>query len=276
MRRSWLSLPAGLILTLISLLASGAAAAPAATPRFQLIWQSHFGVSAPLGSFGGCTVKPVCTALPASLRSQWWAYPAPWPDTATQRHYPVGGFYCPRLTVWISDGEMHIRMFRRGNGPNCSAAVVPRAALDRQYGRYIEQWRVSRPTRGYKSAHQLAPTGDPGSASAGYEADFPEGEWDISVGGFVHGPGGQLVLSYNSGQPWTAWRTTEIRWWPGHLQYWLDGRLAISASGSSVPDGRMDWIIQNESALNGEQAAPGSWAQIDIRYAAYFAYAGSA
>jgi hypothetical protein len=38
----------------------------------------------------------------------------------------------------------------------------------------------------------------------------------------------------------------------------------------------MDWIIQNESALNGEQAAPGSWAQIDIRYAAYFAYAGSA
>jgi hypothetical protein len=26
----------------------------------------------------------------------------------------------------------------------------------------------------------------------------------------------------------------------------------------------MDWDIQNESALNGESAAPNSWAQMDI------------
>jgi hypothetical protein len=34
----------------------------------------------------------------------------------------------------------------------------------------------------------------------------------------------------------------------------------------------MDWIIQNESALNGESAAPDSSAQIDIAAVSVYAY----
>ena len=36
----------------------------------------------------------------------------------------------------------------------------------------------------------------------------------------------------------------------------------------------MDWIIQNESALNGESAASNSSAQMDISYVAYYRYTG--
>ena len=36
----------------------------------------------------------------------------------------------------------------------------------------------------------------------------------------------------------------------------------------------MDWIIQNESALDGESAAPNSSAQMDISYVAYYRYTG--
>jgi hypothetical protein len=36
----------------------------------------------------------------------------------------------------------------------------------------------------------------------------------------------------------------------------------------------MDWIIQNESALNGKQAPKNSSAQIDISYVEYDSYVG--
>ena len=67
---------------------------------------------------------------PNALRSSWWAYPAGWPDTATERNYRVGGYYEPQSTVWISGGQMHIRM-SRGTGSVSSAAVVPKASINK-------------------------------------------------------------------------------------------------------------------------------------------------
>ena len=59
-----------------------------------------------------------------------------------------------------------------------------------------------------------------------------------------------------------------IEWSPGLLTFYLDGQQ-IYQTTHMVPDIPMDWIIQNESALNGESAAPGSVAQIDLTYVAF-------
>ena len=110
-------------------------------PVWQLKWQTDFPEPAPVGSFSGCdnydrTPAAFCSGLPAGVRSQWWAYPTGWPDSATEVHMPLGGYYDPAQTVSISGGQMHIRMFR-ANGPIHSAAVVPKAAIGLMYGKYV-------------------------------------------------------------------------------------------------------------------------------------------
>ncbi|HTP17126.1 MAG TPA: hypothetical protein VMK13_14990 [Streptosporangiaceae bacterium] len=252
---------------------AGASAAPASaargSPEFRLKWQTSFSQPASLGSFADCdndihTTRPYCSRLPASLRTQWWAYPDGWPDTATEEHYRVGGYYDPAATVWISGHQMHIRMWRGRTGSVHSAALVPRAAIAQEYGEFTEAFRVSSVAAGYKSAHLLTPTGN-----LNYEIDFPEDSWDRTICAFDHGP----ADGYESFCPdarWTSRHTTMIVWVPGHVSFYLDGKLIGRSSLS--PDGPMTWVIQNESALNGETAAPRSHAQMNISHVAVYAY----
>ena len=240
---------------------------------WKLVWSTHFPASAPLGSFGGGGNGPSVNApdLPSALQSQWGAYPAGWPDTATQRDYPVGGYYDPAHTVWVSGGQLHIRMYREASGPVHSAALVPLAAQDRMYGKYVETFRVSQIAAGYKSAHLLWPSnGDQNTTS--FEVDYPEDEWDTGISAYVH-DGDDPQQSFPANANWGSWHTTEIDWTPHRLAFFMDGKL-IGATTSGVPDVPMDWIIQNESALNGESAAPNSSAQIDISHVAYYSYTG--
>ena len=79
--------------------------------------------------------------------------------------------------------------------------------------------------------------------------------------------------AFPAGASWSGWHTSEIDWTPTGLSFRLDGKL-IGSTTSGVPDEPMDWIIQNESALNGESAAPNSSAQMDISYVAYYRYTG--
>jgi hypothetical protein len=262
---------AALALTMTTAAFTGVAQSPAtAGPLWKTVFSTRFPVAAPLGSFSGCSNwgADICTGLPDALKSSWWAYPAGWPDTATQRDYPVGGYYQPQSTVWISGGQMHIRM-SRGTGAVSSAAVVPKAAIGRLYGRYTETARVSRVTTGYKSAHLLWPHGN-----GAFEVDFPENEWNTAPYAYVHN-GNDPQLSFPSNVSWAQWHTYTIGWRPGLLSLYVDGKLiGRTSSATYVPSVPMDWIIQNESALNGEQAPENSSAQIDISYVEYDAYAG--
>lgn len=240
-------------------------------------WAVQFSTNFPtpvqLGYFAGCdTSNNTCTYLPSSLQSTWWAYPYPWPDTATQRNYPVGGYYNPSKTVWISGNQMHIKMYR-GTGPVNSAAVVPKVAMNRLYGRYVETVRVSQVTTGYKSAHLLWPSNGNQNTTS-FEDDFPENEWDTTPYGFIHNSTNNQ-LSFSSNVSWSDWHTYTIDWWPGHVNLYVDGGLIGSTTDSAyVPNVNMDWIIQNESALNGESAPVNSSAQMDISYVEYDSYVG--
>jgi len=262
--------------------ASGAAsastaAAPPGGPVWHLKWQTSFSEPAPLGSFSGCnnydrTPAAFCSALPAGLRSQWWAYPAMWPDSATEVHKPLGGYYDPARTVWISGGQLHIKMFRATSWIH-SAAVVPKASIGLLYGKYVERFMVSPGSAiGYRGSHLLWPTSTP----IRYEVDFPEGEWDNGFCVHVHSKleGSNTSNLCPDGATWTTWNTTEIDWWPGNLSFSLNGQIIYHVTGKWVPDDPMSWIIQNESGLRGWDAPVNSAAQLNLSYVAVYTYAG--
>jgi Glycosyl hydrolases family 16 len=228
-------------------------------------FSDDFTRSAPLGSFADCnhnadTRDAYCGGLSGWYRNNWWAYPQGWPDTATQRNYPVGGVYDPSRTIWVDGGQLHIRMFRGATGPVHAATVVPKRVIGTRYGTFSERFRVSRVATGYKSAHLLWPvTGD----CPGCEVNFPENEWDGTIHAFTHPKGGGRQDAHNTGFSWSDWHTSTIEWSLGRIRYFLDGRL-VGESTEGIPDRPMMWVLQNESALNGARAAPNSWAQIDI------------
>ncbi|MBT2386375.1 glycoside hydrolase family 16 protein [Streptomyces sp. ISL-11] len=240
--------------------------AHADVPEWRPGFSDDFDIDVPRGAFSDCdhhtdTPQAYCDGLTGDMRDDWWAYPEGWPDTATQRGLPVGGRYDPDTTLSVSHGKLHIRLWRGLTGGVHSATLVPKKLMGRQYGWYEERWRVAHVSPGYKSAHLLWPVVRDGCS----EIDFPELEWDSTVSGFVHPSTCGRQFTVDTGEPWTRWHTTVIEWRPGDLRFHLDGEL-VGHTTEGVPARPMTWDIQNESALNGEQAAPGSWAQLDIDY----------
>ncbi len=238
---------------------------------WNLVWNTTFQVDMAARKWN-CDNNNSCPGLAPAYRAHWWAYPVGWPDTATQRGYPVGGYYDPDTTVTINNGMMHIRMWRKG-GPVHSCAVVPTPAMGRKYGRYVETFRVSKTAPGYKSAHLLWPaSGNQNTTS--FEVDYPENEWDQGISGFLHA-GSMSQVSCDTGVRWGdgQWHTTEIQWTPTSLKFLMDGHVKLTETDSRyIPTVPMDWIIQNESALNGEKAAVDSSAQLDIKSVEYYSY----
>ncbi|WP_405888868.1 glycoside hydrolase family 16 protein [Streptomyces sp. NBC_01136] len=252
---------------LAGLLLAGLTAPTAeAAPTWHLRFADEFNTAVAKGRFTDCdhshdTPKAYCGGLTGAVRANWWAYPAGWPDTATQRRYPVGGYYDPASTLWISGGQLHIRMWRGASGSVHSATVVPKAMMGQRYGRYEERWRVSKPAAGYKSAHLLWPVTNDGCS----EIDFPELEWTTTIAAFAHPSNCGKQMGVDTGKRWTDWHTSVIEWKPGRVSFILDGRT-VGTSADHVPNTAASWDIQNESALNGDRAALNGSAQMDIEY----------
>ena len=247
-------------------------AVPAVATAWRLVYSTDFPVDAPLGSFSGCGASAyTCTGLPKALQGQWWAYPEGWPDTATERDEKVGGYYSPSTTVWIADGVMNIRLWR-GAGSVHSAAVLPKAAIGRTYGKYVETFRVADPLPGYKSAHMLWPVRKPADGTA-REIDFPEADWGTPIVGFVHYAGHRP--RFPAGAAFNRrWHTTVIEWTPHGLSLYCDGRL-IGAIAGNVADVPMRWVLQNETQTDGlAWPPPHSSSTMQIKYVAYYKWVG--
>ncbi|MFE0048131.1 glycoside hydrolase family 16 protein [Streptomyces albireticuli] len=263
-RRPARRLLAAVLLAAAPLAPRAAPPAEAAAPEWHLRFADDFDTDVPRGSFSDCahdpdTPRAYCGGLTGAMRENWWAYPEGWPDTATQRGLPVGGHYDPATTLSVSRGKLRIRLWRGRTGGVHSATVVPKKLMGLRYGRYEERWRVSHVSPGYKSAHLLWPVAKGGCA----EIDFPELEWNATVAGFAHPAGCGRQFAVDTGARWSRWHTSVIEWRPGDLRFHLDGE-EVGRTTREVPDAPMTWDIQNESALNGERAAPGSWSRIDI------------
>ncbi|PSM42487.1 glycosyl hydrolase family 16 [Streptomyces dioscori] len=243
-------------------------------PFWQVLAEDFNGDLVPLGSFSDCdhhadTSGAYFGGLRGTFRDNWWAYPTGWPDTARSRGREVVGVYHPEDTVSVGpapdgDGRMFIRMWRPADGgPVHSAAVVPRAVMDMTYGKYSARIKVTKAAPGYKSAWL--------HYGGGCEMDHPEGEWTGPLSSFHHPCGGGEQGYFPGSDDWTDWHTVSTEWTPGHVRFFVDGR-ETGHDTRGVPDGPLSWVMQNESALEGPGAAPGSSAQIDITWVAAYAY----
>lgn len=250
---------------------SGQAAPTNNQSGFKQVFVDDFCTPVPLGAFSDCnhnhdTPQAYCGGLKAygAYYNNWWAYPSGWPDTAKSgadgnTGAPFGGTYEPQNTVSVSNGEMHIDMYRSsGGGDNNVAAVVPRACMDQEYGMYSERFIVSRADPGFKSAHLFY--------DGGYEIDYPENDYGMTMSAYTH-PGG---ANFSTGARWTTWHTSTIKWTSNSVEFYLDGNL-VGTTTNKVPAIKMSWILQNESSIMGPYAAPGARADLDIDWVSCYA-----
>lgn len=289
--RRALLMPVGLVLLLGALVrVPGADAAPRSAdacrgtgnalprgdcgPFWQVLAQDFNGDRVPLGSFSDCdhrvdTSAAYCAGLSGMYRDDWWAYPTGWQDTANDRGRSVVGTYHPEDTVSVGPGEhgdgvLRIRMWRPADGgPVHAAALVPRAVMQMTYGKYSARIKVTKAAPGYKSAWL--------HYGGGCEMDHPEGEWTDSIAAFHHPCGGGEQGYFPSGASWTEWHTVSTEWTPGHVRFFVDGRRT-GEDTRGVPSAPLSWVLQNESALEGPGAAPGSSAELDVTWVAAYAY----
>ncbi|MGW3665044.1 glycoside hydrolase family 16 protein [Streptomyces sp. NPDC005141] len=243
-------------------------------PFWQVLAEDFNGDRVPLGSFSDCdhrvdTSGAHCGGLSGEYRDNWWAYPAGWEDTANDRGRDVVGEYHPEDTVSVGPGEngdgvMRIRMWRpEDGGPVHAAAVVPRAVMQMAYGKYSARIKVTKVAPGYKSAWL--------HYGGGCEMDHPEGEWTGSLTAFHHPCGGGEQGYFPSDDAWTEWHTVSTEWTPGHVRFFVDGRQT-GEDTRGVPSAPLSWVLQNESALEGPGAAPGSSAELDVTWVAAYTY----
>jgi hypothetical protein len=237
---------------------------------WKLLFSDDFTTDVPLGALSDCdhntgTPQAYCGGLKpyGAYYSDWWAYPNTWYDTAKSgadgnTGAPFGGVYHPEDTVWVSNGAMHIKMYRPGmGGDNHVATVVPIKCMNHQYGRYVERFKVVKADPGFKSAH-LFYTG-------GYEIDYPENDYGYRISAYTH-PGG---ANFRTSASWTEWHTTAIEWTASSVKFYMDGEL-IGSTSKQIPHIPMSWILQNESSILGPYAKPGASAQLDIDWVACY------
>jgi Glycosyl hydrolases family 16 len=283
MKKKLLALAAALIAvsTMGSLAVTGATSAHAASgPSFSLKWSTDFGSPVPVGSFSDCSSSTFqCQGLKsvsAPVYRNLGAYPTGWPDTCANPddsgicpNGAEGGYYEPQADVSISDHMMIIKESTNGSGVSSMAAMVPLQALNQTYGEFTETFRVTKETTGYKSAHLIvANANDP----VYNETDYPEGDWNSTFWAYQHNSGGGNADSYQ-GTTFTAWNTTTIEWYPGHMIFLLNGKV-IGSSTANVQKVPGIWVWQNENSTDGESAPANSTAEMEIKYAAVYTYNG--
>jgi hypothetical protein len=247
---------------------------------WKQVFADNFSGTVPVGAFSDCnhnadTPQAYCGGLKnyGSYYANWWAYPSGWDDTSeecikkepgcpdTSLKIPIGGVYSPEKAVSVSNGAMHINMYRPTSGPNVVASVVPRKCMAQEYGRYVERFKVVHTDVGFKSAHLFYDND--------YEIDYPESDdYTQTMNAFTHWSS-TYTSSHSTSAKWSDWHTTAIEWAPGSIKFYMDGKL-IGTTTQHVPNFKMEWVLQNESSIAGPYAKVGASAQLDEDWVACY------
>jgi hypothetical protein len=223
-------------------------------PGWHQIFSDDFPTNVPSGA--GVASGGQAGYFPQAVSSKWSAYPWPWTGT------PTWANYFPERTTSIHDGLMDMWMHTEtinGVSKHLIDAVEPRVngAGSQPYlngGRWVIRFK-SDTFAGYHASYLLWPQWDdtgqqswPGSG----EIDFPEGNYNSSIDGFVHyqdGSSGGDQAAISTGTPMSGtWHTAVIEWKPGQVvNFILDGRT-VGTVTSRVPVSPMRWVIQSGGA----------------------------
>lgn len=243
-------------------------------PGWKQIFTEDFKTSVSEGSFAAANGN----VLPAAYKDKFWTYPNGWDDTL--KH----GKYMPSQTMSVQDGIFQVRMRNEG-GVNKVGALLPKLVnkqntngdkMGQLYGRYSIRFKADA-TQGYKIAWLLWPdsTGGIQHSPAG-EIDFPEGELDGNILGFVHPTeqhgynGGQF--SYDTKAKFSSgWHVATTEWSPGKVKFIFDGKT-VGQTTTHIPDTKMSWVIQSETAMIGPLPAKNSQASAYIDWVAAWSY----
>lgn len=247
-------------------------------PFVQLYKENFNGADVAVGKFNTCAGDGDfrCEGLAGTrYYDTLGAYPRGWYDTANPKNHSngntrtLGGEYrsddtTSVLTTSTGDGQMRVHMYRPAAGGDVHvSAPVPRRCMGLRYGKFTERLIVRTRTDGYKMAHlRYSPN----------EIDYPEAGGNFStdpVSWFTHGfsEDGSDVAPNTS---WTSWHTFSTEITPSNVKFYLDGKL-MNTVNAQFPD-NTDWVLQNESSLDGGYAAKGSSVNIDTTFVTCYKY----
>jgi hypothetical protein len=216
------------------------------------VFADDFSQNVPLGRF------------PSAVQSRWGnSYPDGWKDTTGS------GTYMPSKVVSIANGIMNMHVHTE-NGVHMVAApapTIPGAPGNEgglHYGRYVVRFRADA-VAGYKTAWLLWP--DSESWPSDGEIDFPEGDLNGTIGGFVHHQGassGSDQAAFDTNVRYTGWHTATITWLPSGVTFQLDGNT-IGKETVGVPNTPMHLVLQTETSTDasGPSNSAGGNVQID-------------
>jgi hypothetical protein len=222
-------------------------------PGWKQTFTDDFTKDVPLGSF------------PAAVSDKWGAYRDGWTDT-TRR-----GVYTPSKVLSVSGGVLDYAVHTEA-GVHLVAAPTPKLPnanpdFGQTYGRYAVRFR-SDLLPGYKVAWLLWP--DSGRWPGDGEIDFPEGDLDGRICGYVHhqegtSPGDQDATC--SGESFQGWHTAVIEWTPAYVRFVLDG-VTMRVATSRLPTTSMHWVLQTETNLDGRPIADATAGHVQIDWVA--------
>jgi hypothetical protein len=220
---------------------------------WRQVFTDDFTTNVPVGQF------------PAAVSSKWSVYPDGWKDTSKN------GTYSPSSVVSIQNGVMN-KYLHTANGVHRVAAVLPRipganAAGGLPAGRYAIRFKAD-PVPGYKVAWLLWPDSEVWPRDG--EIDFPEGDLNGTISGFMHrqnGTSGGDQDAASSSARFTSWHTAVIEWSPGRCRFILDGTVILDKT-SRVPNTSMHWVIQTETDLSGTPPSNSAAGNVQIDWVA--------
>ncbi len=225
-------------------------------PGWRQVYVQDFNVDTPLGSWGqGGTGNP-----PAAYQDGWMSvYPDGWADTSG-KCCGTPSIYKPSRVVSTSGGILD-KWLHTENGQKLSATVG--VGHGQSSGRFSVRFRADE-VHGWKTAWLLWPTSEVWPRDG--EIDFPEGDLDATISGFVHHQGataGNDQDGFGSSYRYGPWHVATVEWIAGQrVTFLLDGQV-IGTTTTRIPNTPMRWVLQTESGF-GDQPVPGVEAHLQV------------
>ncbi|WP_199732632.1 MULTISPECIES: glycoside hydrolase family 16 protein [Corallococcus] len=221
--------------------------------NWRQVFTDDFTTPVPVGQF------------PAAVSSKWGAYLDGWKDTSKN------GTYSPSTVVSIQNGVLN-KYLHTVNGVHRVAAVLPKipgatASGGLPAGRFAVRFKADA-VPGYKTAWLLWPDSEVWPRDG--EIDFPEGDLDSTIGGFMHrqnGTSGGDQDPVSTSARFTSWHTAIIEWTPGRCRFILDGTVILDKT-SRVPTTPMHWVLQTETDLSGTAPSSSAAGNVQIDWVA--------
>jgi beta-glucanase (GH16 family) len=224
---------------------------------FTPVVSQDFDKAAPLGTF----VK--------NYGSSWAGYSG-FVDTSNK------GLYNPNVVLSAGSGRLDWDLRTRAGQP-VVAAPMPHGYLPQTYGRYAVRFRADA-VPGYKMAFLLWPTSNNWNDG---EIDWPDGVLGgksyaaSAIRGTLSSSGPTFEGPPHSAAPTmgTGWHTAVTEWTPGHVRWYMDGRLiGQTAKTSGVPTKPMRWTLQVETNTDRTPVSATASGHVQVDWVVQYRY----